>query len=119
MVCVDCGKMASKFRCLDCALQPVYCCTCCCQTHRRLHTHQVQYWKGHYFHTAGLWETGLVLNLGHNGSPCPNFAEFKEQENDRQDASFEAAEVAGPAVPTSPVGQTWAVPAHIPIDLDI
>ncbi|EDR10391.1 uncharacterized protein LACBIDRAFT_325386 [Laccaria bicolor S238N-H82] len=125
MVCVDCGKMASKFRCLDCALQPVYCRACCRQTHRRLHTHRVQYWNGRYFRTAGLWETGLVLNLGHNGSPCPNFAEFEEQENERQDASCEAAEAAGPAAPTSPVGQTWAapetwaVPAPIPIDLDI
>jgi len=53
----------------------------------RLHTHRFQYWNGRYFRTASLWETGLVLNLGHNGSPCPNFAVFEEQENERQDAS--------------------------------
>ena len=128
MICVDCGKIASKFRCLDCTLQPVYCRACCRRAHTRLHTHRVQYWNGRYFRTAGLWETGLVLNLGHNGSPCPNFAVFEEQENERQDASCEPAECiaavppytsSGPAAPTTPVGQTWAAPAPIPIDLDI
>ena len=94
----------------------------------RLHTHRVQYWNGRYFRTAGLWETGLVLNLGHNGFPCPNLAAFEEQENERQDASFERAECiatappntsSGPAAPTTPLGQTGAAPTPIPIDLDI
>lgn len=134
MVCADCSKLASKYRCLDCTLQPVYCRACCRRAHTRLHTHRVQYWNGRYFRTAGLWETGLVLNLGHNGSPCPNFAVFEEQENERQDASYEPAEAAppsasseaappsassGPAAHTIPVGQTWAAPTPIPIDLDL
>jgi len=126
MVCADCGKIASKFRCLDCTLQPVYCRTCCQHAHTRLHTHRVQYWNGCYFRTASLWETGLVLNLGHSGFPCPNFAVLEEQENKRQDARCEAAECIGPVVPitppaapTTPIGQTWTAPAPIPIDLDI
>ena len=68
----------------------------------------------------------MVLNLGHSGFPCPNFAVLEEQENERQDAHCEAAECIGPAVPitppavpTTPIGQTWMVPTPIPIDLDI
>ena len=77
----------------------------------------------------------MVLNLGHNGSPCPNFEVLEEQENERQDASAECIAAvlptsSGPAAHTTPVDQTWmarttpvgqtcAAPAPIPIDLDI
>jgi hypothetical protein len=38
--------------------------------HQQLPLHRILAWNGHHFERADLGNLGLVLHLGHQGSPC-------------------------------------------------
>lgn len=71
--CAQCGEAQSKWRCEDCHSKPLYCDTCIRESHQRSPFHRILKWNGRCFLRAALWQTGLVLHLGHAGMPCPRY----------------------------------------------
>ncbi|KIK24275.1 hypothetical protein PISMIDRAFT_80592, partial [Pisolithus microcarpus 441] len=58
-------------KCTDCMHQPLFCTDCCQMVHNAQPFHQIQQWTGEFFEESALHMTGLQLQLGHNGAPCP------------------------------------------------
>ncbi|TFK60073.1 hypothetical protein BDN72DRAFT_550274 [Pluteus cervinus] len=73
--CVSC-KEKGLWRCTDCLGIPVLCRRCCCVLHTTLPLHRVERWTGEAFSPAWLWETGVVINLGHGTAVCPSGFRF-------------------------------------------
>ena len=47
-------------------------CVLCCRTnHSNNVLHRIEKWNGRYYQKGGLWQVGVKLYTGHNGSPCP------------------------------------------------
>jgi CxC2 like cysteine cluster associated with KDZ transposases len=61
-----------SWRCLDCFVRPILCMGCCRDMHKTHPFHRVESWTGTHFEDSWLLHTGFVLNLGHNGDPCPS-----------------------------------------------
>ena len=101
--CQLCHREGS-WRCLDCFFRPVLCIGCCRQEHQSLPFHRVESWTGTHFEDSWLLHTGLVMNLGHNGNPCP-YAIASEQRN--------APRTAGSGITTSSSGGGM-IPEEIP-----
>lgn len=59
------------WRCKGCFGKPVFCTGCCKSSHKAHPFHRVEKWNGKFFEDAWLWQVGVVINLGHNGEPCP------------------------------------------------
>ena len=68
--CSFCDSEAS-WRCLTCTGTPLFCCLCCRQEHRYNALHRIQYWVGNYFTDDWLYNLGVCIHLGHQGSECP------------------------------------------------
>ena len=49
----------------------MYCDNCISTTHHQSPFHRITKWDGQCFVRAALWQTGLVLQLGHGGMACP------------------------------------------------
>jgi hypothetical protein len=62
---------------MDCFGHPAYCRSCCLKVHHLHPYHVIQKWNGTCFVQSSLYDAGLVLHLGHNGSPCPTFKRDK------------------------------------------
>ena len=71
LCCRQCNHKEDLWRCVECFGGPIYCMACMAKTHRTIPFHRVEEWKGTHFESAWLWQTGLVLHLGHFGDPCP------------------------------------------------
>lgn len=72
LTCQDCRERQGCWRCLECFGRRIQCNECCRKSHIYLPLHRVEAWKGTHFEPAWLWQDGVVLHLGHNGSPCPS-----------------------------------------------
>ncbi|KAI0743023.1 hypothetical protein C8Q80DRAFT_1076286, partial [Daedaleopsis nitida] len=59
-------------RCTECMGRPLHCPACAVAQHKHLPLHRLQMWNGKMFIRTSLYSLGLVIQLGHNGSPCPN-----------------------------------------------
>lgn len=68
--CSVCGTLAD-WRCEDCYARPLYCTSCCSNSHSTTPFHHVEHWVGDHFARSALLHTGLVLHFGHHGKPCP------------------------------------------------
>ncbi|KAI5993014.1 hypothetical protein EDD15DRAFT_2367807 [Pisolithus albus] len=69
--CARCGK-DGVYRCTDCMHQLLLCTDCCRLVHNVHPFHRIQQWTGEFFQEAALHMTGLKLQLGHDGAPCPS-----------------------------------------------
>src|SRR5580704_15825076 len=69
--CSSRQKNGAIWRCRNCLGQDVLCKACCIKKHQSLPFHRVESWNGSFFEVGALWQTGLKLHLGHNGSRCP------------------------------------------------
>lgn len=47
------------------------CVLCCRQNHHNNVLHRVEKWNGRYYKKGALWQVGVKLYTGHNGTPCP------------------------------------------------
>jgi hypothetical protein len=47
------------------------CVLCCRNAHKSDIFHRVQKWNGQYYQQGALWQVGIKIHTGHNGSPCP------------------------------------------------
>ena len=47
------------------------CSTCICDAHRYHPLHWIEEWNGNFFERRDLSELGLIIHLGHRGTPCP------------------------------------------------
>ena len=68
--CSICGTLAD-WRCEDCYACPLYCKSCCANSHSMTPFHHVKHWVGDHFSRAALLHTRLVLHFGHDRKPCP------------------------------------------------
>jgi CxC2 like cysteine cluster associated with KDZ transposases len=84
-VCQICNQNNFKFRCHDCFHQPVTCSACCAKSHANVPFHSIDAWNGRCFLPSDLLDVGLVIHLGHRGSPCPEYIEGQwEQDTDSE-----------------------------------
>ncbi|KZP27106.1 hypothetical protein FIBSPDRAFT_712253, partial [Athelia psychrophila] len=59
--------------CQDCHGDFVECATCCLKRHELLPLHRTQQqWTGRYWDNKTLKDLGLIVQLGHPGTPCRN-----------------------------------------------
>ncbi|TFK61330.1 hypothetical protein BDN72DRAFT_778352, partial [Pluteus cervinus] len=86
--CANCQDVG-KWRCLDCLSRPFLCKMCCCTTHKLLPFHRIEVWTGKSFQPAGLWETGVAVNLEHGGAGCPSGFKFESSGVDPQWEEFD------------------------------
>lgn len=89
-ICVSPG-VSGTFRCDECFGHDLVCQTCCLQRHQLLPLHRIKVWgrpslgiaetypylclkkwNGDFFERMSLADLGLVIQLGHNESPCPS-----------------------------------------------
>jgi hypothetical protein len=87
--CQGCHKTEFKFRCRDCFYRPLTCKACCAKGHANTPFHSVELWNGMCFLPSDLAQTGLAICLGHKGSPCPEYQDRGEDENEDQFSSNE------------------------------
>jgi hypothetical protein len=71
MPCPQCGIGRPKWRCLDCMDKTPICVLCCRNRHKLDIFHRVEKWNGRYYQKGALWQVGVKIYMGHNGSPCP------------------------------------------------
>ena len=71
MLCPKCQSKQGLLRCKNCFSRDVLCHTCCLVVHQNLPFHSIEKWTGCFFQVVSLNEEGLVLYLGHGGTPCP------------------------------------------------
>ena len=75
MACQDCSvpltEPNSACRCSECCYSRVLCKDCLLREHRYNPFHLVQRWNSSFFEKATLRDLGMVVHLGHGGSPCP------------------------------------------------
>jgi hypothetical protein len=58
--------------------QPLTCMACCANSHADVPFHSVDVWNGTCFLPSDLQHAGLVIHLGHQGLPCPQYADKEE-----------------------------------------
>ncbi|KZV59287.1 hypothetical protein PENSPDRAFT_595729 [Peniophora sp. CONT] len=61
-----------SIQCLDCQQSGLRCAACIVKEHASLPLHRLQIYNGNFFETHTLYETGFVLQLGHDGDACPH-----------------------------------------------
>ncbi|KAG1879776.1 hypothetical protein F4604DRAFT_1532748, partial [Suillus subluteus] len=59
------------YKCHGCFGEPLYCTNCCRMNHQRLPFHRISQWTGAFFEESCLVKIGMVMWLGHAGTPCP------------------------------------------------
>ena len=69
--CPVCQMGRAIWRCLDCMDKRPLCVFCCRSNHTNAIFHRIQKWNGRYYKKGALWQVGVKLYTGHNGSPCP------------------------------------------------
>ena len=67
-----CHQAAADIRCLSCQTGYTWCGPCAVQSHLHHPFHRIQQWTGQFYDHIALCDLGYILNLGHNGAPCPN-----------------------------------------------
>lgn len=82
-VCTRC-KSEAVWRCKDCFGRPQLCGPCCRTIHQSAPFHRIEVWSDTFYQDAWLLDVGMVLHLGHGGSPCPmglpgTFEELEEE----------------------------------------
>ena len=84
-----------QWRCLSCHHHPTFCTACVCFHHSSTPLHRVQFWNGAYFSDAWLRQSGVVINLGHLGSPCPTHSNSEGAEEPGQESDEDAISLDG------------------------
>lgn len=74
--CPTCHLGRAVWRCLDCLDKRPLCVLCCRTNHTNNILHRVEKWNGRYYKKGALWQVGVKLYTGHNGSPCPQSLAF-------------------------------------------
>ena len=69
--CSRCGVGRPVWRCTDCTDKTAVCVLCCRSAHKLELFHRIQKWNGRHYQTGALWQVGVKIYTGHNGSPCP------------------------------------------------
>jgi hypothetical protein len=69
--CARCGTGRPVWRCLDCTDKTAVCLVCCKNTHKLELFHRIEKWNGRHYQQGALWQVGVKIFTGHNGSPCP------------------------------------------------
>lgn len=69
--CSRCGVGKAVWRCLDCMDRSDVCVLCCRNAHGMNVFHRVEKWNGRHYQQGALWQIGVKIHTGHNGSPCP------------------------------------------------
>ena len=69
--CVWCGMGRAVWRCLDCLDKRAVCVLCCQNSHGMTVFHRIEKWNGRHYQQGALWQVGVKIHTGHNGSPCP------------------------------------------------
>ena len=69
--CESCKQSRFEYRCQECFPCPFICGNCCLKNHGSQPFHKIEKWNGKCFIPADLQSLGLVLHLGHRGTPCP------------------------------------------------
>ena len=64
-------KGVATVRCRECRQRAPLCKSHAVDAHRHLPFHWIEVWNGRYFVRQGLHSLGFVIDLGHNGAPCP------------------------------------------------
>ncbi|KAI0057515.1 hypothetical protein BV25DRAFT_1812302 [Artomyces pyxidatus] len=70
--CFDCNCSGASLRCIECLAPHVRCDSCMATAHRLSPLHRIQRWNGEFFSDYSLSQAGLVVQLGHDGLPCPH-----------------------------------------------
>ncbi|KAI0054664.1 hypothetical protein BV25DRAFT_1816736 [Artomyces pyxidatus] len=71
-LCHDCKCPGATLRCIDCVAPHMRCRDCASATHQLSPLHRLQRWNGFFFADYSLSQAGLVVQLGHDGLPCPH-----------------------------------------------
>jgi hypothetical protein len=69
--CDSCLNTPAPWRCSDCLGNHVLCRECCRHRHKDQPFHRVEFWTGTHYERDWLCNLGVVIHLGHHGSPCP------------------------------------------------
>jgi hypothetical protein len=69
--CPKCLSGRPVWKCMDCMDNTAVCVLCCRNAHKSDVFHRVQKWNGRYYQQGALWQVGIKIHTGHNGSPCP------------------------------------------------
>ena len=69
--CGLCLKTTALWRCTDCLGNHALCQDCCWKGHKYLPFHQIEFWTGTHYERDWLSNLGVIIHLGHHGSPCP------------------------------------------------
>lgn len=69
-MCHDCQSPEGLWRCLDCQSRHALCRHCLRNAHEQNPFHRIQFWSKNHYETDWLYNVGIVINLGHHGSPC-------------------------------------------------
>ena len=59
---------------MDCTDKTAVCVLCCWSTHKLELFHRIQKWNERHYQRGALWQVGVKIYTGHNGSPCPRSA---------------------------------------------
>jgi hypothetical protein len=69
--CPKCNIGRPVWRCLDCSDTRAVCVLCCRNIHKFDYLHRVEKWNGRFYQRGALWQVGVKIYTGHNGTPCP------------------------------------------------
>ena len=82
-----CGTGRAIWRCSDCADKSAVCLFCCRQRHKLHWFHRVEKWNGRFYQRGSLWQVGVKIFVGHDGSPCPRSISALSEGNLHNEAS--------------------------------
>ncbi|KAI0696131.1 hypothetical protein C8T65DRAFT_583713 [Cerioporus squamosus] len=71
-ICPRCCKNKAVVWCTECEGRTLCCPDCIVVEHQHLLLHRLEQWTDKTYIRASLHDQGLVVQLGHNGSECPN-----------------------------------------------
>lgn len=77
--CWRCQNSGAFYRCTDCHMVDLQCCSCLLDTHPHAPFHHVEKWDGQHFSRSTLFNEGFEWYLGHSGSPCPRRVVFRDE----------------------------------------
>ena len=69
--CSLCLKTPALWRCTDCLGNHALCRDCCRKGHKDQSFHWIEFWTGTHYERDWLFNLGVIIHLGHHGSPCP------------------------------------------------
>ncbi|TFY52380.1 hypothetical protein EVG20_g10575 [Dentipellis fragilis] len=70
--CATCHTVQGEISCTDCVWSHLLCASCIREGHAQNPFHRLKKWNGTYYESYSLYEAGLVIQLRHDGLPCPH-----------------------------------------------